>query len=320
MFRNSSAVTTIPTKLIVYVIITAIIIALAAVGWQNVSISITESQLEKELGTLKVELELLQHGTPRDLGSSIAPEGSKKVFHLGVPSNVDYISFGADPDPDGNNALLDTPQSMMTDAEDNVIFYRVQGGSKRRIIMDAGVNMREGAYDGAAWVPSEKVQGVLVNGASDVDLEFELAADYDAGMVCTLAHYDDGVEMRMEPDGANISLESAIIGGGYQTVVLKHMEGASLKLEDIRIETLVNGQALPMQLNTLPASGAEGYHWVGGVLHSWSKPDWDSGETAKYSIGKNNAVLQPGDYATVRVIYKHSGYVISTSSGVVEGE
>lgn len=201
MIRDESGVETIPLKIVVYTIIIGVILGMTMLGMSNLTPKNTENSMEKQLGKLKVSVELMQYGSARSLGDPSAPAGNIRSFTLDIPDSIEYVSFGVDPDPDSNGILGDTPPGLTTDSGD-VIYYRVRGGGKNRIPLDPGVQLREGEEAGGVFVPAESgglQQGFVMTGAGVHRITFELVFDPVIKEKYTLSHSTDELFAYINP-------------------------------------------------------------------------------------------------------------------------
>ncbi|HIH44454.1 MAG TPA: hypothetical protein HA257_05085 [Candidatus Methanoperedenaceae archaeon] len=193
MIRDESGVETIPLKIVVYTIIIGVILGTAMLGLSNIEPKGSENSMEKQLGKLKASVELMQDGSARNLGDPSAPAGNIRTFLLDIPDNIEYVSFGVDPDPDSNGILGDTPPGLTTDSGD-VIYYGVRGGGKNRVLLDPGVQLREGEETGSVFVPAQAgglQQGFVMTGAGEHRITFELVFDPVTKERYTLSHSTD---------------------------------------------------------------------------------------------------------------------------------
>lgn len=319
--RDDRAVETLPMRLVAYVTITAVIVGLAAHGFYNVMPAMSEASLERQLSPIAASIQLMTHESARNLNQLLGPDGSMRTFHLSTPGNTEYISFGVDPDPDGDGSLGNTPRSLMTDSDDHVIFYKVHGGGPKRIILDGGVRFREGAEQSGVWMVNTPSQGAVLAGASEMDLTFEYVYDPDADedeRYLVLVRHTDGHTSRLLPYECSIEIQDISLSSSYQNITLMHISGENVNVSDIKIRTYVNGEALQYQLDELPTYGSKGYNWVGGVLHQWTADHtWEDGEIGRYSIARSNAVLSQGDVVKVEIVYRSTSTVVSSSQRVV---
>jgi hypothetical protein len=115
-----------------------------------------------------------------------------------LPERLEYLSFGADPDPDNNGILTDTPPGLVTDNGD-VIYYELRGDGKRLVKLRDSVRIREGELVDGRWSPSlvdGLGQAVVLTGGSQ-SVTFELV--YDKGTTYTLSHLTDNLDVYINP-------------------------------------------------------------------------------------------------------------------------
>jgi len=143
-WKDTDGIDTVPQKMIFYLMITGVILVLVAVSWNNVSIYLTDSQIEKEVNSLSVELLSIQKGYPRDLSEVDGTEGSMCVVQLSLPDSVQYLSLGVDPDPDLDGNL----SNSVWNAENNTIIIQHYNGVKKRFLIGGErINFRKGSLD-----------------------------------------------------------------------------------------------------------------------------------------------------------------------------
>ncbi|NOR59561.1 MAG: hypothetical protein GQ469_02880, partial [Methanosarcinales archaeon] len=199
MWKDEHGIDTIPLKLVVYLILVGIIIALTAIGLKNAGPPMDGALMERQLGGVKSGLELMQSGYARDLSDPYAATGNIRSFDLVLPERLEYLSFGVDPDPDNNGILNDTPPGLVTDNGD-VIYYKLRGDGKRLIKLHDLVHIREGELVNGKWL-SRSVDGlgqavVLTGGSQSVT--FELV--YDRGTTYTLSYLTDNLDAYINPN------------------------------------------------------------------------------------------------------------------------
>ncbi len=199
MWKDEHGIDTIPLKLVVYLVLVGIIIALTAIGLKNAGPPMDGALMERQLGGVKSGIELMQSGYARDLSDPYAATGNIRNFDLVLPERLEYLSFGVDPDPDNNGILNDTPPGLVTDNGD-VIYYKLRGDGKRLIKLQDSVHIREGELANGRWL-SRSVDGlgqavVLTGGSQSVT--FELV--YDRGTTYTLSHLTDNLDAYINPN------------------------------------------------------------------------------------------------------------------------
>ena len=121
--RDETASIEIPIRLVVYVILTGAIIALTAIGLSQIWPGITTDSMEKQIGEIKVSISAMQSGSARNLIDIDSPLGNIRTFKITIPEDVDYLAFGADPDPDNDHNLTNTPPDLFTEGG-NVIYLQ----------------------------------------------------------------------------------------------------------------------------------------------------------------------------------------------------
>ena len=199
-FNDDSASIDIPIRLVVYIILTAAIIAVTAVGLSHIWPGMTTNTMEKQIGEIKASLSTMQSGGARNLIDPDSPSGNIRTLMVTIPEDVDYLAFGVDPDPDNDLDMTNTPDGMITD-RGNVIYYSGVNG-KTRIPLDDFIELREGLLDDDRWVVNDI--GGLQNGAvlsekGNYELTFELVYDPISKEKYTLVHMTDNLNAYINP-------------------------------------------------------------------------------------------------------------------------
>jgi len=160
----------IPTRLIVSIAIIAAITLLVAFGYRVLSINSAENKVEQDCRALESELfSMIASGVPRDVDDMNADDGTMRSFSFNLPDSLVYLSFGVDPDPD-NNGELTTGLTV----NGSIIFYMVDGGSKKVVWLNQNFRFREGILDSNIWVINGDGQGYIIQGGGESTLIFEL--------------------------------------------------------------------------------------------------------------------------------------------------
>jgi hypothetical protein len=149
--------------------------------------------MEKQIGEIKVSLSAMQSGSARNLIDIDSPAGNIRTFKITIPEDVDYVAFGADPDPDNDHNLTNTPDDLLTEGG-NVILYSSGKGGKKRIPLDGSVELREGLLDNGRWIINnfgDKQYGAVITGNGRYELTFELVYDPISKEKYTLVHFTD---------------------------------------------------------------------------------------------------------------------------------
>ena len=199
-FNDDSASIDIPIRLVVYIILTAAIIAVTAIGLSHIRPGMTTNIMEKQAGEIKASLIAMQSGGARNLIDPDSPPGNIRTLMITIPEDVDYLAFGKDPDPDNDLNLMNTPDGMITE-KGNVIYYSGKNG-KVRIPLEDPIELREGLLEGGRWVVNNI--GGLQNGAvlsekGNYELTFELVYDPISKEKYTLVHMTDNLNAYINP-------------------------------------------------------------------------------------------------------------------------
>ena len=199
-FNDDTASIEIPIRLVVYVILTGAILGIFAIGLSNIWPGMTTNGMEKQRGEILVSLTSMQNGGARNLIDADSPSGNIRTLKIKIPEDVDYLAFGADPDPDNDHNLLNTPEGMLT-GRGNVMYYSGKSG-KIRIPLDEYIELREGRLESNRWVLNEiggKQYGVVLTGKGNYELAFELVYDPISKEKYTLVHMTDELNAYINP-------------------------------------------------------------------------------------------------------------------------
>jgi hypothetical protein len=234
--HDETASIEIPIRLVVYVILTGAIIALTAIGLSQIWPGITTDSMEKQIGEIKVSLSAMQSGSARNLIDADSPSGNIRTFKITIPEDVDYLAFGADPDPDNDYNLTNTPWDLLTESG-NVIFYSSGKGGKIRIPLDASVELREGLLDNGRWIINNfggKQYGTVITGNGKYELTFELVYDPISKEKYTLVHFTDDLNVSINPYDPTILPNNLWISLNPATIAADGVTNADIlvKLKD----------------------------------------------------------------------------------------
>ena len=190
----------IPIRLVVYVILTAAIVAVTAIELSQIWPGITTDVMEKQVGEIKVSLNTMQNGGARNLIDPDSPSGNIRTLKITIPEDVNYLAFGADPDPENDGNLANTPDGLLTE-RGNVIFYGSRTG-KIRIPLDDHIELREGLFEDGRWVLNNfagKQHGTVISRKGNYDLTFEMVYDPISKERYTLVHFTDNLNAYINP-------------------------------------------------------------------------------------------------------------------------
>lgn len=292
--RDETASIEIPIRLVVYVILTGAIIALTAIGLSQIWPGITTDSMEKQIGEIKVSLSAMQSGSARNLIDIDSPAGNIRTFKITIPEDVDYIAFGADPDPDNDHNLTNTPPDSLTEGG-NVIFYSSGKGGKIRIPLDGSVELREGLLDNGRWGINnfgDKQYGAVITGKGKYELTFELVYDPISKEKYTLVHFTDDLNAFINPydptilpNNIWISLNPASIPADGVTnadilVKLKDIKGRDASKNNVVINlsaSLGNLSALNLTTNKGKGAASISSDLVGTSLITATSPGLNPG-------------------------------------------
>lgn len=210
--RDERGTMEIPMRFVVYVMITGAIIALVAIGISRLEPGITEDTLEKQIGEIKVSLASMQSGAARNLIDPASPGGNIRTYKIVLSEDVEYLAFGADPDPDNDGDLTNTKENFLTD-RGNVIIYSSSGG-KKIIPLDGNTEIREGIFENGRWVMNSldgKQYGVVIRADGKSEITFELVYDPITKERYILSHFTDDLNAVINPYDPAVLSNSVLV-------------------------------------------------------------------------------------------------------------
>lgn len=176
----------IPIRLIVSVTIIAAISFIVFFGLINLRVVLAENQIESECRSIESKLySMIENGVSRDVDESGAGDGTRRFHSFDLPDNLIYLSFGVDPDEDNDGVL----QSGLT-SDGCVIFYKVDGGSKKVVWLNESFRLREGKFESDRWTLNAPQQGYIITSSGGFTVNFELVEKNH--VIYVLAHENDG--------------------------------------------------------------------------------------------------------------------------------
>ena len=126
---DNTASEMIPIRLIISIAVMAAIALMLASGYNNLSITLSENQIENQYRTLESKLyTMLASGISRDMDEINASDGTMRAHTFDLPDNMIYLAFGIDPDPSNTGEL----STGLTD-DGSAVFYKVSNGNKHVI-------------------------------------------------------------------------------------------------------------------------------------------------------------------------------------------
>jgi hypothetical protein len=269
LIQDDSGAMEIPLRLVIYVIITAAIVVLVIFGLSQVYPGMTANTMEKQLGDIAVSLNTMQNGGARNLIDPASPTGNIRTFKINIPVDIEYISFGADPDPDNDGNQTNTAPGLLTE-RGNVIFYKSERGGKTRIPLDETIEIREGVLEDGVWVVNNKggnQYGVVLQGKGRSEITFELVYDPISKQRYTLAHFTDKVNAIINPydpavlpNSIWVAVQPAYIPAdgvtlAYVIVQLKDKKGRDAAKEGVEVNLSTSLGVLTSSNMTTDAKG-----------------------------------------------------------------
>lgn len=187
-FRDTRGVDTIPMKMVFYLVITGAVMFLVAFSWNSVSPVYSGAKDSRQINDAAIELMSIQKGYARSLPEQNSPQGSTCSIKLALP-HISYLAFGADPDPDMNGNLTDSPWIL----ENNTIICQYGNGAKDRYHLDGDtISFRKGKMDRTGkWVIDDdqdpyNSMGIVIEGPVVGNFNFELIFE---DKLYTISHF-----------------------------------------------------------------------------------------------------------------------------------
>lgn len=167
---NNAAVEMLPIRLMMSIAMIAAIIVLLVSVAGTLRVFLAEQQVEQQCLSLQATLSIMvADGAFRDVDDRSASEGTRRVYTFVLPDSLVYLSFGGN--PDAYHSGLFTPTLVEDGA---VIFYQVQGGSKKVIWLSYHApKFREGIYDHDQWIINGSGHSYIIHGGGTITLVFE---------------------------------------------------------------------------------------------------------------------------------------------------
>jgi len=178
----------IPIRLIISITVIAAISLMICFGYMHLKVVLAENQMENECEALESELlSLLASGVSRDVNENDVGSGTMRIHSFNLPDNLVFLGIGVDPDinNDGNY------ETGLTE-DGTVIFYKIDGGSKKVLWLDESFRFREGIYDGDKWITNDNQGYILIDSGKYV-LTFELVEKFHEKYI--LIQANDGIEL-----------------------------------------------------------------------------------------------------------------------------
>ena len=175
----------IPMRVLMSIVVMAAIVGLAFIGLQNAKKVAAEKQVESECDELISMLLTMVEGDVRDVNNLQDIQGSTRTKEFNLPSELVYIGFGVDPDPDNDGKL----ESKLV-SNGSCIFYKIERRSKKVIWLDDNIKFREGKNENGRWEIKEPEQGFVIERGGKLKISFEFVEDFFDKYVLVLAEDD----------------------------------------------------------------------------------------------------------------------------------
>lgn len=176
-------------RLLISVVIIAMVLLLMTIASDNLRSILAEHQVEEQCHLIESSLStMIGSGVPRDINEVDAADGTKRTLTIVLPDSLVYLSFGGDPDP------MDDGNIYPRLSEDGaVIFYRVQGGSKKVIWLPKETyRFRAGTCIDNRWTMNGSGQSYVTCTGGETTLVFELIRKNHMNFI--LIYANDGIE------------------------------------------------------------------------------------------------------------------------------
>jgi hypothetical protein len=185
---NNAAVEMLPIRLIMSIAMIAAILLLIVSASGTLRVFLDEQQVEQQCLSLQSTLSIMiADGAFRDVDDHTASEGTKRVHTFILPDSLIYLSFGGDPETHYSGVF----NSRLVE-DGAVIFYQVQGGSKKVIWLPRQTHkFREGTNVHGQWVLSGDGHSYIIRGGGTISLVFECVQKNHQRYI--LIHYNDGL-------------------------------------------------------------------------------------------------------------------------------
>ena len=180
----------IPIRLIISITVIAAISFLIAIGVNNLLVTLSENQIEKEYLTVESKFyTMINSGVARELDIHSSENGTLRTHSFNLPDNLIYLGFGVDPEPYNNGNII----TGLTE-DGSAIFYRVNGGGKNVIWLNQKeIRFREGKFENNIWNINHDHQGFIITQGGKTILTFELVEKNLEKYI--LVHANDSIEI-----------------------------------------------------------------------------------------------------------------------------
>ncbi len=172
MIVDRRGATFISMRLLMSIVVIVVISSLFYVGLKNIMPSIAEAKVERQVNALDNLFQEMITGDARDVAlyeDYKTQSGERRTFSFDLPSQLNYLGIGTDPDPDNDGQL---ERNLMEDG--TVIVYKVEGRSKKIHWLDEDIRIRLGEYKDGNWLIKKPEEGLILKAEGKFEITFEL--------------------------------------------------------------------------------------------------------------------------------------------------
>lgn len=166
--EDTNAAEFIPIRLMISVVVIAAISFLIFTGLQSIQSSSEADAFENEIHMIRSEISLLYAtGEQRDLDDPFAPTGTKRVFHIHIPSSVTHLSFGS--------FISASNGAQDADASSGIFYTRIDG-TQKVIWCEDQVVFRKGILLDSRWTTDGSSPVFSFSSLCEINVTFELVS------------------------------------------------------------------------------------------------------------------------------------------------
>jgi len=188
LFKDCYAAEMIPIRLLISIAVVSAIMLMVFFGFLNLKVALAEKQIENDCRALESKIHTMSSsGVTRDVDEIGAGDGTKRTQNFDLPDSIVFLSFGVDADED-NDGVLETGLTE----NGAVIYYKVDGGSKKVMWLDEDFRFREGKKDNGRWGINGFGEGFILQNPGESMLSFEFVEKNSKTYI--LIHSNDGIE------------------------------------------------------------------------------------------------------------------------------
>lgn len=156
----------IPVRILISFVIAFVIAGIFYMGWKEVNKNMAENDIKKQLNELIAKLEVMYaNGDARKIYNPHDISGEKREIILKLPTSIEYVAFGVDPDTD----------EKLT-ADGACIFYKIKGRSKHSIWLNE-IKFRKGKNKNVNGRIEMLNEGIVLKSSGKYKITCELIED-----------------------------------------------------------------------------------------------------------------------------------------------